>query len=217
MLTEDDIRKVLATKSETANVDYREGFPWTNANLDKKYELVKDLMAMANTKDGGRVIVGVRNKTFELVGVAHDVYETFDANNVVQMAHDNAEPKIVCHVSKHVIDDKRLIVLDVEEFDDTPIICTNTIKSSETKPRMILREAAVYVRTSAATTEEITSPVEMRSLLGRALAKKKESLLQDIQNLLSGRAPAREVEGKSRYEEELLAAEQFVANALKAI
>jgi predicted HTH transcriptional regulator len=121
MLTEDDIRKALAAKSETANVDYKEGFSWTSANRDKKYELVKDLMAMANTKDGGRVIMGIRNKTFELVGVADDVYEPFDPNNVVLMAHDSAEPKIVCHVSKHVIDGEKLIVLDVQEFDDTPI------------------------------------------------------------------------------------------------
>jgi len=68
-------------KSEGPNLDYKEGFAWTAANRDKKYELVRDLMAIANTKDGGRVILGVRDGDFEFVGVADDVYDVIDTTD----------------------------------------------------------------------------------------------------------------------------------------
>jgi len=59
MLNDEDIRSLIALKSEGPNLDYKAGFAWTKDNRDKKYELVCDLMALSNTKDGGRVIFGV--------------------------------------------------------------------------------------------------------------------------------------------------------------
>ena len=65
-MTDDDIRKLVEQKSEGPNLDYKEGFVWAKDNRDKKYELIRDLIAMANTKDGGRVIFGVRDGDWEL-------------------------------------------------------------------------------------------------------------------------------------------------------
>ena len=76
VLSDNDIRTLLARRSESPSLDYKEGFSWTKANQDKKYELLRDLMAMANTKDGGRVIFGVRNSDFEFIGTADDVYDS---------------------------------------------------------------------------------------------------------------------------------------------
>ena len=64
MLNDDDIRSLIAHKSEGPNLDYKAGFAWTKENRDKKYELVGDLMAMSNTRDGGRVIFGVTDEDF---------------------------------------------------------------------------------------------------------------------------------------------------------
>ena len=55
MLNDEDIRSLIALKSEP-NLDYKAGFAWTKDNRNKKYEIVRDLMALSNTKDGGRVI-----------------------------------------------------------------------------------------------------------------------------------------------------------------
>ena len=54
MLNDDDIRSLVARRSEGSNLDYKAGFAWTKENREKKYELVRGLMAMSNTKDGGR-------------------------------------------------------------------------------------------------------------------------------------------------------------------
>lgn len=79
-MTDDDIKRLIELRSEGPNLDYKAGFAWTKDNRDKKYELVRDLIALANTKDGGRVIFGVRDGDCELVGVATDIYESVDVS-----------------------------------------------------------------------------------------------------------------------------------------
>lgn len=61
-MTDEEIRNLILMKSEGPNLDYKAGFAWTKDNRDKKYELIRDRMALSNTKDGGRVIFGVRDE-----------------------------------------------------------------------------------------------------------------------------------------------------------
>src|SRR5215813_1681914 len=130
-MTDDEIRRLIEQKSEGPNLDYKEGFAWTKENRDKKYELIRDLIGMANTKDGGRVIFGVRDGNFELIGVADAVYESIDPSSVGQMLADNAAPRVHYAVFKREIQSRKVVVFDVAEFDETPIICSNTIMSED--------------------------------------------------------------------------------------
>src|SRR2546430_17283475 len=68
-MTNDDIRSLLLQRAETPNLDYKAGFAWTKENRDLKYELVRDLIAMANTEDGGCIIFSVRDNDLDFVGV----------------------------------------------------------------------------------------------------------------------------------------------------
>jgi hypothetical protein len=208
MLSDTDIRALVAQKAETPNLDYKAGFTWTQNNRDKKYELVRDLMAMANTKDGGRVVLGVRDGDFELIGLPDDIYTSLDPNNVVQMLHDVGAPKVKCTVSKPEVDGKRLVVLDVVEFGETPVICQTFAKGMDGK--VILREGAIYIRTEAATSEEIKSPEEMRDLLNRALARRKEDLLQSIGRVLSGRPTVPSEDALQHYAPEVEGGRHFL-------
>src|SRR5262245_35498867 len=170
-MTDDEIRRLLALKSEGSNLDYKAGFQWSKVNKDLKYELVRDLIALANTKDGGRVVFGVRDADLEFVGVSAAIFESVDPTDVVGMLHDNAAPKVICRVYKREIDGKRVVVFDVAEFEDTPIICTNGINGQDGGKRLILRQGAIYTRTGAGTTEEISAPDDMRSLIERAVRR----------------------------------------------
>ena len=57
MLTDEEIRRLIALKSEGPNLDYKAGFAWMKDSRDKKYELIRDLMAFSNTERDK----GVRN------------------------------------------------------------------------------------------------------------------------------------------------------------
>jgi predicted HTH transcriptional regulator len=212
-MTDDDIERLVGLKSEGPNLDYKAGFAWIKDNRDKKYELIRDLIALANTKDGGRVIFGVRDGECELIGVSVDVYESVDPSNVVQMLHDNAAPQVRCAVYKREIDGKRVVVFDVAEFDETPIICTNGITSTDGSKRAILRQAAVYVRTVAATTEEVSSPDDMRKLISRAVSRKSDELLKAIRELLVGRPVGVSSDAAAAYAAEITQAEAFLRSA----
>src|SRR3989442_1555112 len=175
-MKDEEIRHLIQQRAETANLDYKAGFAWTRENRDLKYELIRDLMAMANTMSGGRVIFGVRDADLQFVGVDENVFASVDVTNVLGLLHSNARPNTRCTVYKREIDGKRVVVFDVAEFDETPIICTNGISATDGSRRIILRQGAIYIRTGAATTEEITSPDDMRVLLQRAATRKSDNL-----------------------------------------
>ena len=144
-MLEQDIRDLIDLKCESANLDYKAGFPWTKDNRDKKFELIRDLLGMANTRDGGRIIFGITDGGYDFTGVSNDVFESIDPNNVVQMLHDHGDPKAICQITKIVIDGKKVVAFDIQEFEDTPIICISSIRSSD-QSRLILREGAVYIQ-----------------------------------------------------------------------
>jgi len=214
-MTDDEICRLLALKSEGPNLDYKAGFEWTKANRDLKYELVRDLMALANTKDGGRVVFGVRDADLEFVGVSVGIFESIDPTDVLAMLHDNAAPKVRCAVYKRQPDGRRVVVFDVAEFEDTPIICTNTIDSQDGSKRLILRQAAIYTRTGAGTTEEITAPDDMRSLIERAVRRKGDELLKSFRDVLTGRPTELTSDAAALYEPEIAAAEEFLKSTLE--
>src|SRR5438034_5173865 len=207
-MTDEEIRNLILMKSEGPNLDYKAGFAWTKDNRDKKYELVRDLMALSNTKDGGRVIFGVRDEDLSFVGVPSDVYESADPSSVVQMLHDNGAPKVRCAVFKREISGKRVVVFEVAEFDETPTICTNTIASNDGAKRIILREGAVYIRTGAVTTEEVSSADDMRALLSRAVTRKSDELLRSIHELLTGKPVSGVADSANAFAEEIRQAEE---------
>ena len=218
MLTDDDIRRLLQQRAETPNLDYKAGFAWTRENRDLKYELVRDLIAMANTQDGGRIVFGVTDGDLRFVGVSEETFTSVDVTSVLEMLHANADPKVRCTVYKREIDGMRMVVFDVAEFEETPIICTKTIWSTDGAgpKRMILRESAIYVRTGAASTVEVTAADDMRSLVTRAVRRKQAELLQAMSAILSGRPAATTDDSVKKFEAEIKKAQDFFQSELEA-
>jgi hypothetical protein len=130
------------------------------------------------------------------------------------MLHDNGSPKARCAVFKREIDGRRVIVFDVAEFDETPIICTKGIYSLDGSKRVILRQGAIYIRTGAGSTEEISAPDDMRSLFARAVARKSDELLKSFSDILTGRPVQLGESAAASYEPEIAAAESFLQSKL---
>ena len=211
-MTEDEIRRLLELKSEGPNLDYKAGFEWNKPNRDLKYELVRDLMALANTKDGGRIVFGVRDDDFEFTGVSREIVQSIDLTSVLSMLHDNSAPQVRCGVYKQEIDGRCVIVFDVAEFDEIPIICTNSV--TDANKRLILRQGAIYIRTAAGSTEEMSSPDDSRSLITRAVSKKSAELLRAFNDILTGRPARVEESAAVLYAPEIQAAEAFLESQL---
>jgi len=209
-LSEEDIRQLIALKTETKNLDYKESFNWDNTSKDEKLGIIKDILAMANTQDGGRIIFGVRDSDFDFIEMLEDDFNSFDQTKVNDLVHNYTNPKHSCQVYKHIIDGKYVVAIDTPEFAEVPIICTTDVHSSVDPNKQILKKGQIYIRTDKATTEVVSSPEEMRELLGRALAKKGDELLGMIEHLIKGKPLKTSEDSKEKYGAEISEAEKFL-------
>jgi hypothetical protein len=182
----EEILRIINQKQENKNIDYKECFNWINAQNDQKFDIVKDILAMSNTKDGGKIIFGLKDKTFEHIGLSKDDFSSFDQTKINDFLQKYTDPKYSCQVIKKQINDKYVIVIDMPEFADDPIICKRDAHSSVNQEQ-ILKKGQIYIRTENATSQMLPSAQEMRELLGRAIAKKGDNLLRMIEGLIKGK------------------------------
>lgn len=75
---------------------------------------------MANTQDGGRIVIGVRDSEFVLVGLSETAFSAFNQTKVNYFLKKYTDPKHSVQVHKEIVgDDKRVVVIDVPEFKAT--------------------------------------------------------------------------------------------------
>ncbi len=213
-LTKEDIKALIEEKTETPNKDFKEGFVWGKQNKDLRLEIIKDIMAMANINDGGKLVIGVKDKTYEHIGLSDKEYDSFDSTPINELLHKYADPVFNCSVYKRRIDGKKTVVIDVPEFTEVPIVCKKFTNS--TKNKQLLRKGAVYIRTQKCTSEEISSADEMRKILGAGITKKSEEIFEVIQKIVKG-VPinTRRSAKKDQYSKEIKDSLEFIKNNLK--
>jgi predicted HTH transcriptional regulator len=66
------LRRLLSQKAEIKNVDYKLTFNWNEASKEDKGKIIKDIIAMTNSKEGGIILFGVSNKDMEPVGMSKE-------------------------------------------------------------------------------------------------------------------------------------------------
>lgn len=207
-----DIETLLKTKSETPNLDYKEALVWSRDNRDDCLGIVKDILAMANTQDGGKIVFGVRDNDLEFIGLNNESFESFDSTPVNQLLHNYADPAFTCSVIKEEVNEKKVVVIDVPEFTEIPIVCKRSANSSSNIE--ILKKGTVYIRTSNCSSEPISTADEMRSILATGLLRKSDELLGLIQKLITGKPLQESAEAKQLYEEEIADAKNFFESIL---
>lgn len=161
-------KKLLKIKTETENIDFKERFNFNSAEKIEKLKLVKDILAMANTENGGKIVFGVKDKTFDFIGLSKNEYKSFDLTKINDLIQKYADPKFYCEIKKGILEKKYIVVIDIPEFKETPIICK---KDGGSKGKQILERGDFYIRTKKASTEKISASEQMRDLLNRTVFK----------------------------------------------
>jgi Putative DNA-binding domain len=180
------VRQLLSRQGEDRNLDYKAAMAF--ATNEVKGKLLKCIMAFANTRDGGHILVGVEQKgvRFEPTGLTTQQARSFDLTDIGNFArrHCSTLPRLTTR--EVTIDDLTVLLVRVAEFSDEPIVCTNDLHDSNQKS--ILRKGNIYVRTEDARCVAIDSSETMRSFLALAVQKHSEGLLEQIRGLV-GAAP----------------------------
>ena len=112
---------------ESKNIEYKVSVP------DKSEKYMKTIVAFANTQ-GGRLLIGIDDKTHEIVGVdSVNLFQIMDS--IANAVSDSCEPQIIPDIEPQTVDGKNIIVVMVEAGKNRPYY----LKSKG-------KEAGTYIR-----------------------------------------------------------------------
>lgn len=113
---------------ESKNIEYKVTLP------DKSEKYMKTIVAFANTQ-GGKLIVGIDDKTHQVVGVENDIlFELMDG--IANAVSDSCVPQIIPDIEPQTVDGKTVIVVTVEAGKNRPYYLKSKGKDNGTYIRV---------------------------------------------------------------------------------
>ena len=113
---------------ESKNVEYKVTLP------DKSEKCMKTIVAFANTQ-GGKLIVGIDDKTHEIVAVENEIlFQVMDG--IANAVSDSCMPQIIPDIEPQTVDGKTVIVVSVEAGKNRPYYLKSKGKENGTYIRV---------------------------------------------------------------------------------
>lgn len=143
---DDPIVRALKYGIETRSTEFKESQP-----LDVlKWKIVKSAMAMANLRDGGRIIIGGSERegiAVSLDGVKPEHLTDYDNDTIIQLVNTHAKPPVDLSLRIVPFDGKQFVGIEIAQFVRTPVFCAKPTPNG-TPEKLRLREGDVYVRSN---------------------------------------------------------------------
>lgn len=172
-LIEAKIQEILQGNAESLNTEFKATFDF-NINVWAKERLIRSVLAMSNTRDGGYVIIGItekEDKDLDFTGVENSHLAIF------RLKVEDFKTKIESFSSSPVnyeigvgsYKKKNYIIISVSEFSLNPSICR---RNGEYKDKT-LEEGAIYIRTlkDKPSSVKLSNPVDIQDFLDRITDK----------------------------------------------
>jgi predicted HTH transcriptional regulator len=159
------LEALLDGAEETDSLEFKAAMPWDRNTL------VKDILAMANIIDGGRIIIGVEDSSFQRQGATEEQIRTYKIDAMRDGIAPFADPRVVfgCEVvADH--EGRRYVVIEVRPFEDVPVICRRD--SADVKA------GTIYFRSRARRPQSarVESSADMRDIIERSAALRMRNL-----------------------------------------
>jgi len=161
-MTTEELEQLLEGGAETQRIDFKESCNW---NVVK---FAKDIMALSNLKDGGYIVLGLKEKHnyFERTGVTEEHKNSFKIDVMKDQMSAFADPNVDFQIDfKKDKNDKLFIIITVNEFREIPVICKKD--SDDTKA------GTIYYRNSNRRIESapVSNSYDMRDIIRLATFK----------------------------------------------
>jgi predicted HTH transcriptional regulator len=175
-LLKDRVQGALDLLQEARSVDFKTAGTWGEI----KKGLPKDIMAMSNLRDGGIIIIGVKecDNTWSCTGITDEQLNTYNPDDMVDHVNKYASPSIAFDVVKHT-DKNHLeyLVIQAHEFEEKPVVCKKNYPDE-------LRRGAFYIRPlGKAESREVQTEAEMHDLLELSVEKRARNFMRQIQRV----------------------------------
>lgn len=156
-----DIANLIDRGREAPWLEYKQSSPWEELLL----KIVKAALAFANTRDGGYIVIGMKdlgNGRYAAEGMTDEHLVTYRLDDVQARVNRYADPAVALDCAPYEHDEKSFYVIAVDEFEAVPVICTREAEGE-------LRRAAIYTRrTSPISSAPIDNQTDMRALIDLA-------------------------------------------------
>lgn len=171
-MTDREFAELLTGGHETRGVEFKGPGLRSDSHLFAK--VVRAILGMANTRDGGRVIIGVDDTHEQLVpaGLTPDQFNSWNYDDIVSGLAPYTDPTVTIYREVQQYNSANYLVIRVAEFEEIPILCNKQFDNLAGKGEPVLRKGACYVRSRRKPeTSEIPSQEDMRELLNLAIDK----------------------------------------------
>ncbi len=151
--------------------------------------LAATIGCMANTPGGGTIVIGAENTTWVVQGLTTAQIASFDITKIMHYLKGRLAPLPRPNVEMVHHPRGDVLLIQVPEFEDVPILVTKQIADSQPKPKVYANEGDLLIRSETRECRRINSADEMRDLISRALRRRGELLLTDVRAIMTGVAP----------------------------
>ncbi len=163
-----DIEFYIQQGKEERYLEYKGSMVWTRD--DTKVKIAQAMMAMSNLRNGGVIVVGMK-ETKRGVWVPDTMTDeqvsSFTQDDIAQWVNDYAVPAVRFTVEPFLLDTNKFVIIKVREFDTFPTICR---KPKPLGGREVLKKGAIYYRSNSKNeSAPISSDEDMRELIGLAV------------------------------------------------
>lgn len=171
---------ILNFGTESVDLEFREDFEYDNTFLRER--LLKSILALSNTKGGGRVLIGIKDETLERTGLNTDNDKSLknkldELKSQIQKFSSGA---IDIKFSVYNWNDKEFLFMEVEQYLEYPNVCKidgQFVKEdSEGIKKKMLETGAIYVRSISdkPSSIKLSDPLDVVSFFENALSKNLE-------------------------------------------
>jgi len=191
------LEEILLQGYESKDLDYKGPCQWDEKDKKACCEIVKDILAMANTL-GGYIVIGVseQENAFEWEGLTIEQAKSLETSRINRFLQNYADPPINTLLKKIDHEGKTFVIIEVPRFYDTPHICQKDYPS-------VLNAPALYVRTDTNESAPLKSSSDFRSIVEQAVRNRSDQMLASMRAILTG-SPAHSSESdKEKFERQL--------------
>jgi predicted HTH transcriptional regulator len=139
-----DLQLYILHGREERYLEYKRFMIWTG-NDTTKVKIAKAMMAMANLRNGGVIVVGMQESSRGVwvpEAMTPQQISSFTQDDVAQWVNDYATLAVQFGIEAVALNGNEFVVIQVQEFGTSPIICRKQkITGGET-----LEPGAIYYR-----------------------------------------------------------------------
>jgi len=171
-------RQILEVSTENIGLEFKSSFDFEDNNWLKE-KTYRAILAMSNTRGGGDIVIGVKERadtTFNLSGLEKDHLDKFRSKleDLKSQIESFATEPVSYEIYDASLDElKHFLIIRISEFRRRPIICRKNGREKD-----ILEQGAIYIRTlkDKPSSVKIVDPLDIQDLLERSVDKEISSL-----------------------------------------